>query len=184
MSEEGYLQNKIRELNEKIIKLEEKQKSLEIRYNKVKNFYDNELENSFKNIEKINQTRMEIKDLPRLIVKYIRENVDEVIIKNFRIQWKEIEKEISHIFKVQNEINAGVFKHMAKRYMTDNLQLESEVGVLRNVLIHNNIITAEEYKFQVKGYKKMVKSEVKNDLGFTMKVDKVDKKTLEKIKNE
>ena len=178
---EGYLQNKIRDLNESISELEQKEKILIIRYEKMEEFYNNKLENTLKNIEIINKTKQEIDELPKKTFEYVKNNLDQIIHNKFLEQWKEVENRLKEIFGIQAKINANEFKQIAKRYIADNMGFEIELGCIRNILINKKIMTMDDAnKFQ-KEYKKRVKPLLKEQLGMNSKIVFGDTKLIDTI---
>lgn len=164
MSKEGYLQIKIQDLNEQIKTLEGKEKSLSLKYDKLEDFLNNEINIVLENIEDIKKTKQEIKELPEKAFSYIKENLDKIIQIKFNTEWEKVIKSLKETFVTQSKINANEFNQMAKRYIADNSHFEITLGSIMGVLLNKKIMTLDELNKCRLNYKRKVKPLIKKDL--------------------
>lgn len=179
MSDEGYLQIKLREANDILEKLCEREKYLTLRYDRMESLLNNELSSILKDIEDIKQIKQEIDKLPRKLFEYNKENLDQIIHNKFLEQWKGLSKRLKEIFSIQSKINAKEFQQIAKRYIVDNLDFEIQLGAIRNILFNKKIMTKEDLDRTHKEYEKRIKPVVENDLGITTRIVSIDASDFE-----
>lgn len=146
MSEEGYLQLKTRELKDQITKLEEKEKLLSAKYERISLLLENEVSNALKDLEHIKKFEQDTKEFPKLLFDKLEETIHNLFVKEWEVASKHLGKEFSEAFKIQSKINANEFNVMANKYKKEVVSFESGIHAIIQILIDKNITTEKELR--------------------------------------